>query len=200
MTNPKDIVTQGLGSIPDLQIDLAATMLDTMLGIWTNGSVSDAPVAYSTGVFTLMQAVDSMAQVKALAAKEEAEEKEDRMKSVILLILSVFLIFVPVVGEEFATAAGLATLARAITIAGELGNAALDLYNTVQDPTQAFVSVLGLLFGVGSIVKAARDGEGIGDIARIKRGMSSDAAATLGKIFEDNDDKLTTLSKFCKAS
>ena len=53
----------------------------------------DAAEAYSTPVFMLMQAVDSMAQAKALGAQEEKaeEEEEKRRKNFILLIVSVLL-------------------------------------------------------------------------------------------------------------
>jgi hypothetical protein len=92
--NPKDLVTKGLGSIPDLRRSMQATYLEIVLGLYVGGSTMDAVEAYSTPVFMLMQAVDSMAQAKALGVKEkdeEEEEKENKRKKFILLILSVVL-------------------------------------------------------------------------------------------------------------
>ena len=91
--NPKDIVTEGIGSIPALRTAMQATLLDIMLGQWTNGSVSDAAQAYSVPVFLLMQAIDDMETAKKLGAEEkkEEEEEEKRKKDFILLIVSVVL-------------------------------------------------------------------------------------------------------------
>lgn len=89
-------------------------------------------------------------------------------------------------------------LARAISIAGELGNAAFDIYQTVDDPSSAIVNILGSLIGVGSIAKLSRDGKGIGDIAKLRRGMKDDAVKSMGAIFKNQNDKIGSLAKFCK--
>lgn len=91
--NPKDLVTKGIGSIPELRLSMQATYLDIVLGLYTGGTTMDAAEAYSTPVFMLMQAVDGMAQAKALGAQEEKEEEEEekRQKNFILLIVSVVL-------------------------------------------------------------------------------------------------------------
>jgi hypothetical protein len=95
--NPKDIVTKALPSIPSLNSSMQATLLDMKLAQWTNGSLSDPVQAYSTAVFMLMQAVDSMAQAKQLGQKEEKEEEEEekRKKNFFLLIVSVVLMVCP---------------------------------------------------------------------------------------------------------
>ena len=88
--NPKDIVTKALPSVPGLRTEMRATLLDIMLGQWVDGTASDAAYAYSTPVFMLMQAVDSMAQAKALGEKEQKQEEEAE-KNFIVMILSVVL-------------------------------------------------------------------------------------------------------------
>ncbi|OJJ96909.1 hypothetical protein ASPACDRAFT_1859003 [Aspergillus aculeatus ATCC 16872] len=198
--NPKDIVTKGLGSIPNLKTSMQATLLDIMMGVWTNGTSSDAALAYSTPVFLLMQAVDEMAQAKALGQQEEKEEEEEakRKKNFILLIVSVVLMFVPIVGEEVAAAAGMASLARAIAIAGEIGNAALGIYDTVDDPSSAVVNIIGMLLDVRAIAKVSRDGQGIASVAKLRRAMTSDEVAAMGSIFKANDDNLQAIMKVCK--
>lgn len=45
-------------------------------------------------------------------------------------------------GEEVALTAGLASLARTIAIAGEVGNIALDVYDIVQDTKAAVINIL----------------------------------------------------------
>jgi chitinase len=150
----------------------------------------------------LMQAVDAMAQAKELGQKEEEAEEEaerERRENIIILIVSIVLIVVPFVGEEAAAAAGLATLARGIAIAGELGNAALATYDTVKDPSSAILNVVGMLFGVGNIVKAGRDGPGLAAVAGIRKGIKPSEVSSLGKIFADRDGVLQNiLTKVCK--
>lgn len=91
--NPKDLVTKGLGSIPELRLSMEATYMEITLGSYIGGNPMDAAEAFSTPVFMLMQAVDGMAQAKALGAQEEKEEEEEekRRKNFIILILSVVL-------------------------------------------------------------------------------------------------------------
>lgn len=106
--------------------------------------------------------------------------------------------FVPIIGEEAASLAGLASLARAIAIAGEAGNAALSIYDTVKSPDSAIINILGMLVGVGTIAKVSRDGEGIGKVAKVSRGMDPNTIKSLGTVFKKNTDKLQTTMKFCK--
>ncbi|PYH47158.1 uncharacterized protein BP01DRAFT_381001 [Aspergillus saccharolyticus JOP 1030-1] len=138
--NPKDIVTKGLGSIPDLKTSMQATLLDIMMGVWTNGTSSDAALAYSILVFLLVQAVDEMAQAKALG-----------------------------------------------------------IYDTVDDPSSAVVSIIGMLLGVDAIAKVSCDGQGIASVAKLRRAMTSDEVAAMGSIFKANDDKLQAIIKVCKS-
>lgn len=91
--NPKDVVTKALPNIPQLRKSMQATLIDIMLGNWVNGSTANAAQAYSMPVFMLVQAVDNMAQAKALGKKEEEieAEEEKRKKNFIVLIVSVVL-------------------------------------------------------------------------------------------------------------
>ncbi|KAL4739555.1 glycoside hydrolase superfamily [Aspergillus similis] len=200
--NPKDIVTKGLPNIPTMISEMQITTLEIMGGSWSGGDPRDAAVAYAPAVFMLEQAVDSMAQAKEIGAQEEeAEEEEERkrMESLILLILGVAFLFVPMVGEGIAASMGLANLARVIAIAGELGNAALATYDTINNPDAAVVNMLGMLFGAGAFTKVSRDAKGLRDVASYRRGMSTGEIASLGKFFENGDGKVQAiLGKVCK--
>lgn len=101
-------------------------------------------------------------------------------------------------GEEVALAMGLASLARTIAITGELGNAALAIYDTVNDPKSAVINILGMLVGVGAIAKVERSGKGLGDVAKVRRGMSEADIAGLGSVFKNSDDKLQAIIKVCR--
>lgn len=102
------------------------------------------------------------------------------------------------VGEEAAAAAGLADVARGIAIAGELGNAALGIYDTVNDPASAFLNIIGMLFGAGAILKASRDAPGLAGVAKIRKGMTADQISGLGSVFGAQDAKLQSVLKVCK--
>ncbi|QIW96919.1 hypothetical protein AMS68_002437 [Peltaster fructicola] len=106
--------------------------------------------------------------------------------------------FIPVIGEEVATATGVASIARTLAVVSELGNAGLAIYDTVQDPSSALLNVLGMMFGVGSIAKAERNGKGLAEVAKVRRGMKPEIIAALGTLFKSHDDKLQTLMKACK--
>lgn len=81
---------------------------------------------------------------------------------------------------------------------GELGDAALAVYDTVQDPKSAIVNVMGMLVGAGAIARASRDGKGIRDVASIRSGMKPNEVAGLGDIFKRNDDRLQGIINLCK--
>ncbi|KAJ6032219.1 glycoside hydrolase [Penicillium herquei] len=197
--NPKDIVTKALPDIPTLLTEMQATLLDLMLSQWQNGSFTDPASAYSMPVFMLMQAVEDMAEVKSLGTTEKKIEAEEakRKKDFILMIVSVVLMFVPMVGEEVAAAAGLATVARTVAVAGELANGALAVYDTVSDPSSAVTNIIGMLFGVGNIAKVTRDGEGLASVAKLRAAMKESEIESFGTIFTTNDSKLQSILKIC---
>jgi chitinase len=102
------------------------------------------------------------------------------------------------VGEEAALAAGLVNVGRTIAIAGEASNAAYTVYETVQDPDSAVVNVLGMLLGVGAIAKVERTGKGLGDVAKLRRGMTAEIVSAFGDVFKRSDDTLQNIIKVCR--
>lgn len=80
-----------------------------------------------------------------------------------------------------------------------ISNAALSIYDSVEDPKSAVVNILGTLFGVGAITKATRDAKGISTIAKTRRDMSASDVSNLGTIFKNNDAKLQSLMRGCKS-
>ncbi|KAH9903612.1 hypothetical protein F4778DRAFT_91579 [Xylariomycetidae sp. FL2044] len=174
---------------------------------WNGGDDSDTALAYGPAVFMLQQTVDSMRQAKELGAEEEEEEARKRKENFILLIVSVMLMnekkknhFLPIIGTEVAATLGFANMARIIAIAGELGNAALAMtYDSINDPSSAVINILGSLFGVGNIARAARGAKGLSDVAQWRKGMSSADISVMGKHFADGDSKVQSiLGKVCK--
>ena len=102
------------------------------------------------------------------------------------------------VGEEVALATGFAGIARTIAILGDTANAALGLYNTVDDPSSAIINIVGSLLGLGKLAKMARGGEGISEVAQLRRAMIPEDVKGLGKIFEAGSDSLQQLVDVCQ--
>lgn len=78
-------------------------------------------------------------------------------------------------------------------ILGALGNGALAIYDTVQDPQSAVVNVLGALFGLGGLAKVPRTEEGLSDLAVTWAKIKPETIQSFGKIFEDNDSRLRSV-------
>lgn len=100
--NPKDIVLKALPHIPDLRMDMQATVFDMMFGQWVGGSLNDPSQVYSTPVFTIIQAIEGMAKAKKLGQEEkdaEEAEKEQKKKDLILTIVSIALIVSTIPGR-----------------------------------------------------------------------------------------------------
>ncbi|KEQ78019.1 hypothetical protein M436DRAFT_34846, partial [Aureobasidium namibiae CBS 147.97] len=65
-------------------------------------------------------------------------------------------------------------------------------------PSSAVVNILGMLLGVGAIARVERTGKGIGDVAKLRRGMTADDVAALGSVFKNSDDKLQNIINVCR--
>ena len=189
VTNPKDVITTALPGIQGMQLQMTATQIEMKLGLWS-GSYEDVVQVYSVPVFMLAQAVDSMAQVKDIGEQEQESEE----KNLILLIVSAVLFFVPFVGEAGLALAGFTTMSRVIGMLGELANGALTVYDIVQDPKSAPLAIIGGLLGLAGPT-IPRTPKGLGDLAKIRRGMK---ASDFGDLFKKNDDVLQKIIGACK--
>lgn len=60
------------------------------------------------------------------------------------------------------------------------------------------VNIIGMLFGLGNVAKATRDGKGLASIANLRQGIKAEEISSFGSIFKGNDDKLQSIMKSCK--
>jgi hypothetical protein len=99
-------------------------------------------------------------------------------------------------------AAGLATLARIISIVGLAANTALTVTDAIEHPETAPLAVMGLLLGGlpgprGVRPKAPR--ENMEDMTKLRNAITKDVARGIGKTFARNDDVLQKITtKVCK--
>lgn len=195
--NPKDLITESLPNIAEVQAQLHAAQFSYLFGD-INSTSDDLIQTFSMPIFLLAQAVDNMAQVKDIGETEEETEK----KELIMTIVSALLCVVPFVGEVGAGLAGLTNLVRVIALAGIAGNSALSVYDVVEDPQNLPAAMLGLvLSGVGGGASGAqRTGRDFEEAASLRRSMPSDDVKKIGATFAAHDDQLQRVLKACSAS
>ncbi|KAK3333838.1 hypothetical protein B0T19DRAFT_138782 [Cercophora scortea] len=198
--NPKDIVTDSIGSVDELKSITSAMRLQVLLGTYY-GSVDDVAQVMSVPVFMLEQAIAGMKVARDLAAKQEEMDRA-RQKNLILTILGAIFFFIPFVGEFAAAAAGLATLARVIALVGEGASLALDVYGVADgaasDSLGDVGSILGMLFGVRGFTKSAKNAAGFREMG-IKRAdfSGSGAIEMMGEAWKTNDASLQNIVRMC---
>ena len=123
--------------------------------------------AISIPILMIGEAVKSMEEV----VKTAKEIEEAKKKEFILLFLSAVLLIILVVGSALASV-GLGTLGRVLAILGEVGQAALGIYDVANNPKSAPLAIFGLILGAAGIGKYRRDmtPEVIGKLGGISKG------------------------------
>ncbi|KAF2730201.1 glycoside hydrolase [Polyplosphaeria fusca] len=165
--NPKDIIG---GSYPK-----AADMLDRfkdmqIAAIWDEQMVeSDMVDAASLPAFSTDEAVASMEKIVKQANEIKKKEREDFILNFIMGLL----FFIPFAGEAAAGLTAVRTISRLI---GEVGDAAVSIYDVVKDPDNAFMSVFSFLAGAG-VGKG-----GFRDAANSRRAISKKDYDSLGAL------------------
>lgn len=69
------------------------------------------------------------------------------------------------------------------------------IYDTVQNPEAAIVNVLGMVLGVGGLLKVSRTEKGLSDLAAIRATIKPSTITNFGKLFHDNDAHLQNILK-----
>jgi chitinase len=165
--------------------------MDQIFGQWDGSSLNPVQVL-AMPVTMVQQAVESMQQVKAIGQTEEDLKK----KELILTVVGAVLAVVPFVGDAAAAAAGLASLARAITLIGEVANNAFSIYDIVGDPQSAPMAIFGMLLGGGAL---SRDADSLAKMGALRRGMSFADLLKLGTIFSHQSSGIQMIVRSCSA-
>ncbi|OBT89627.1 hypothetical protein VE02_01780 [Pseudogymnoascus sp. 03VT05] len=174
--NPKDIFTNSQPMIANLTNVILSTEIDLNLGTW-NGPLDDVIQVLSSPVFMLMQALDSMQQVKTIGAAQKTDDK----KNLILEIL----------GTRLRSGLGLG--GGIVEIVSGVGNAALSISDIVHDPTSVPMAIMGLLSG-----GALRTESEFSRLGSLRRGLEASVITKMGAVFKKNDDELQSIVKACR--
>ncbi|WPH01347.1 Hypothetical protein R9X50_00418900 [Acrodontium crateriforme] len=183
--NPKDVITQALPNLGSLQNQILATSVDLTTGFY-NGSSSNFLEAYSTPVFMVQQAIQSMQRAKDIG-KTEKRDEQIQLALEILGVVFAFLPFLDKIGPELELADGL------FTALADVGNVALAIQQIVADPSSAPMAILGALSGPGG-----RTEEGLAKIAKARRDLTEDDIAGIGDEFKErNNEFQKTIKRDC---
>lgn len=189
--NPQDVWTNASSNLAALPSQIDSTFMDLLFGNW-GGSGLDTVQVYALAVSMASQAILAMEQVKAIG-KTQKEEEKNRL---IGWIVTAVLMIVPFVGEEAAAAAGLASAARAIAIAGGAANLGYDISVVVGEPGSAPFLILGWLMGAGGVARLDRNAESFSKMAATRKGMT-DEISKLGSIVDDTANTIQKITRSC---
>ncbi|CAN9444401.1 unnamed protein product [Alternaria alternata] len=167
---------------------MSARFFDIVAGIW-DGSNGDVVQVLSVPVFLFAQAVDSMEEAK----EKGGEIREEEKKNLIITIISALLFLIPFVGEFAAMAAGAATVARMIAMAGMIGNAAFTIADVVANPENAAMAIMGLLSA--GRVRKPRD---FAELGAARRAQTKFDVSKMGATFKKHDDSLQKVLGNCR--
>ena len=182
--NPKDIIGDSYPKHKDLlaRLKIIRNHVDTGLTQW-----SDLVDAGSLPALSIHEAVKSM---DAIADKAEEIKRRER-EQMILSFITGFLFLIPLVGQAVG-GAGMTAVRAMLNLIGGVGEAGVALYEVVNDPKNAFMTVFGYLatMGVGR--------RGVENAANSRRAMGSKELDALGAVKKSLDVMQDLRGKACK--
>ncbi|RAH87503.1 hypothetical protein BO86DRAFT_300109 [Aspergillus japonicus CBS 114.51] len=189
VADPATIIQTTLPNIQNLTETLTLTRILISSGAW-GGSLDDIVLSVSTAVFTLVQAVQNMAQIEAIATQYEEAQKKELIEE----IIGALFLVVPFLGEIDVISESLAGLADIITMIGDTAMLADSIYEVVSAKS-AKDAILGI-FGV-LLLGGVRSVEEFSDMANLRRGLSADDIAKIGPDWEEADTEMNKLVDVC---
>lgn len=144
VTNPKNVMAKAMLNIQNLTDTISIAKIELALGSWM-GSTYDVVQTLSMAVFLLSQAVTNMQEVVAVADSYDATKKKEMINNILMGVLLV----VPFLGELDLVANAFAGMARIIRMIGDAGLGAATIYDIVQDPKMAPITILETLMFSG---------------------------------------------------
>ncbi|RAH44413.1 glycoside hydrolase family 71 protein [Aspergillus brunneoviolaceus CBS 621.78] len=189
VADPATIVQSTLPNIQNLTNTLTLTRILISSGAW-GGPLDDIVLSVSTAVFTLVQAVQNMAQIETIATQYEEAQKKELIEE----IIGALFLAVPFLGEIDVISESLAGLADIITMIGDTAMLADSIYEVVS-AISAKDAILGI-FGV-LLLGGVRSVEEFSDMANLRPGLSAEDIAKIGPDWEEADTEMNKLVDVC---
>lgn len=187
--NPEDLVKQIQGGAQNLGSQISDAISSLKAGTFV-GSSYDIVDSVSLPVQMIEDAIGQMQTISDKIDEQNAEKR----KSIILAFVTAIFLFIPVAGEVASSLVGAATIARIASIAGVAGNAALDIYTIVDDPDNAALAIVSLVFEPLALLDFGK----IAKAARIRRGMKPEDVKALGAGKASRLNKIDDIRNVCK--
>lgn len=149
--------------------------------------MADLVDAASIPVYSAVEAVEAMEKIVEKANELKKQEREEMILNFIMGIL----FFVPMAGNV-AGAAGLTAVRSMLRLIGAVGEAGVLVYDLVENPENAFLTIFSYLAGAG----VGRDG--FKNAAKARRGMSSKEYESLGNVKVKLDQVARIRGNLCK--
>ncbi|KAJ5056167.1 hypothetical protein J3E72DRAFT_200340 [Bipolaris maydis] len=149
--------------------------------------MADLVDAVSIPVYSAVEAIEAMEKIVEKANELEKKEREEMILNFIMGIL----FFIPVAGNA-AGSLGLTAVRSMLRLIGTAGEAGLVVYDLVENPENAFLTIFSYVAGAG----VGRSG--FKNAANARRGMSSKEYASLGNVRLRLDQVTNIRGRVCK--
>lgn len=187
MDDPKDSVSKSYDTFKNIY-DRATVSLGFAQWDLYEASSTDMLATAALPAMLLTDAVDNMRQIAK--AGEEIIERERKQN--ILFWLNMVLMMIPAAGQV-ASSLGRVAIAVALRVVGEAATAALTLYELVDDPKNALMTMMGFFLGGGLSRQPFREA------AAARRGMPKSQFEKLPPRIRTDLGRIQTVRNVCRA-
>ncbi|RLL93056.1 hypothetical protein CFD26_100639 [Aspergillus turcosus] len=187
VTDPGTIITNALPQLDNLQSNILAAQLQTIVGAWP-GYSDEIVQSISLSVELLMQAVSSMQTVMEIGKEQQDLDKK---KLVDEILMAVFLV-VPFLGEIDIIGDAFAGLARLMTLIGDVSVAGYTVYSIADNPDEALPIIFETLLLAGR-----RTPDEFGTMAASRRKITDETISSLGSVFEHQNTVIHNMVQDC---
>ncbi|KAH7413944.1 hypothetical protein DE146DRAFT_750128 [Phaeosphaeria sp. MPI-PUGE-AT-0046c] len=168
--NPKSITGSNYTQIRNLKSQMEDESRTADYSAVSRGDIVDLD---SLPALMMQFAITSMNKVVTTVNQITGQERESTISNFIMA----FMMFIPIAGAT-ASALGATILRTIIDVAGDLADIGVAIYEVLDEPKNALLSVFSLLLG-GAILKPFKE------VAEVRRGMKGTELDKLGPIKKD---------------
>ncbi|KAF9894646.1 hypothetical protein FE257_006534 [Aspergillus nanangensis] len=188
VADPKDTAKKGLDRSGNLTPQIKKALFQMSTDTWI-GDGMDLVDSVSMPILMVAHAVEQMGTVADVADEIDEAQKQ----AIIAGFLGALLFMIPIAGEILGSIEELADVGAVLSLAGDVGNAAMGVSDIVKDPDNAPLAIMDLLFVPGSLADAAS----IAKAAKYRREMKPENVAKLGEKVSGRLDSIKKVTGKC---
>ncbi|KAM0323764.1 hypothetical protein ACHAQA_008701 [Verticillium albo-atrum] len=191
--NPKKIIDEAIPSADGLMGVIIGTYIEMQMNV-LEADEDDVINAFTMPLFMLQDASKSIAELKKIGK----EHKETKTRDLILMILTIVFAVIPFAGAAVSSLGGAARIATGALIIGEAGNAAISIYEVIEDPTSAPFAILGMLVGAAGMRSGKPPREAFREAGKARQALTPDLMKAFSDEFRRKDGLVQNIVKSCK--